>query len=174
MNVSNVSTFGESQQPVREVLASRVRKAALAIGVSSSGLAARLGLASSSVSNYWTGKRAWPVELLPQLAVELRTNVSWLIGGESEEIAADLVPISEIDLAYGLGGTFSDGPVETQVLHFPRLWLESITRSPPAQLTFARGRGDSMLPTLLWRYRADRSFSAHSTREGRCVGADRR
>lgn len=61
----------------------------------------------------------------------------------------DLVEVHEIDLAYGLGGTFSDGPVETQVLHFPRAWLESITKTPPSQLTFARGRGDSMMPTLL-------------------------
>lgn len=61
----------------------------------------------------------------------------------------DLVEVYEIDLAYGLGGTFSDGPVETQVLHFPRAWLESITKTPPSQLTFARGRGDSMMPTLL-------------------------
>jgi DNA-binding XRE family transcriptional regulator len=66
-------------------------------------------------------------------------------GGETP----DLVAIGEIDLAYGLGGTFSDGPVEMQTLHFSRSFLESITSTPPSQLTFARGRGDSMQPTLL-------------------------
>ena len=60
----------------------------------------------------------------------------------------DLVTVSEIDLTFGLGGTFSEGPVETQVLHFGRSWLESITHSPPSMLTFARGRGDSMQPTI--------------------------
>ncbi|KAI1692042.1 peptidase s24-like domain-containing protein [Ditylenchus destructor] len=39
-------------------------------------------------------------------------------------------------------------PIETHILHFPRTWLESITSTPPALLTFARGRGDSMQPTL--------------------------
>lgn len=61
----------------------------------------------------------------------------------------DLVEVHEIDLAYGLGGTFSDLPVETQVLHFPRTWLETITKTPPSQLTFAHGRGDSMMPTMM-------------------------
>lgn len=65
------------------------------------------------------------------------------------EDGLDLVKVDEIDLAYGLGGTFSDVPVETQSLHFPRTWLESITKTPPALLTFARGRGDSMMPTLM-------------------------
>ncbi len=60
----------------------------------------------------------------------------------------DLVPVAEIDLAYGMGGTYADIGVETQVLHFPRAWLESITRTPPSELTFARGKGDSMQPTL--------------------------
>ncbi len=60
----------------------------------------------------------------------------------------DLVKVNEIDLAYGFGGTYSDVPVETQVLHFPRTWLETITHTPPSSLTFARGRGDSMQPTL--------------------------
>lgn len=69
----------------------------------------------------------------------------------SEDVAEkfDLVEVHQIDLAFGLGGTFSDSPVETQSLHFPRTWLESITKTPPAMLTFARGRGDSMLPTMM-------------------------
>lgn len=70
--------------------------------------------------------------------------------GEKETVQdLDLVEVHEIDLAYGLGGTFSDGPVETQTLHFPRTWLETITKTPPSQLTFARGRGDSMMPTMM-------------------------
>ena len=60
----------------------------------------------------------------------------------------DLVPIGEIDLAYGMGGTFSDIPVEVTIHHFPRLWIESITRGPPPLLTLARGKGDSMEPTI--------------------------
>lgn len=59
-----------------------------------------------------------------------------------------LVPIQSIDLAFGMGGTFTDVPIETEVMHFPAAWVESITLTPPAMLTFARGRGDSMVPTL--------------------------
>lgn len=66
------------------------------------------------------------------------------------EMAAhlDLVPIAEIDQDYGLGGTFADGHVEVQIHHFPRAWVESITPSPASMLTIARGKGDSMDPTI--------------------------
>ncbi|KQR83748.1 hypothetical protein ASG07_07025 [Sphingomonas sp. Leaf343] len=60
----------------------------------------------------------------------------------------DLVEIQQIDLAYGMGATFADGHVEAEVLRFPRGWVQTITSSPPAQLTWASGRGDSMTPTI--------------------------
>ena len=60
----------------------------------------------------------------------------------------DFVDVQEIDLAYGLGTTFSDGPISTQTLRFPRSWIEAITSTPPSMLTIARGRGDSMQPTI--------------------------
>lgn len=67
---------------------------------------------------------------------------------EALQSSLDLVTVQEIDLAYGLGGTFSDGPVEIQTLYFPRGWIEAITSTTPAMLTIARGRGDSMQPTI--------------------------
>lgn len=60
----------------------------------------------------------------------------------------DLVTVREIDMAYGMGGTYSDVGVESQVLHFPRSWMETITRTPAEMLVFARGKGDSMQPTV--------------------------
>ncbi len=60
----------------------------------------------------------------------------------------DLVAIQQIDLSFGMGATFTDSPVEVEVLHFPKVWVEAITSSPPALLTWARGRGDSMVPTI--------------------------
>lgn len=60
----------------------------------------------------------------------------------------DLVAVQEIDLAYGLGGAFTDSPIEIQNLHFPRVWIEAITSTPSSMLTIARGRGDSMQPTI--------------------------
>lgn len=60
----------------------------------------------------------------------------------------DMVEIQQIDLAYGMGGMFIDVPIDIDVLKFPKIWVETITYSPPAMLTWARGRGDSMLPTI--------------------------
>jgi phage repressor protein C with HTH and peptisase S24 domain len=60
----------------------------------------------------------------------------------------DLVPIASIDMAYGMGGTFADGAINVEVMHFPRPWLEAMTTTPPALLTWARGRGNSMSPTI--------------------------
>jgi phage repressor protein C with HTH and peptisase S24 domain len=60
----------------------------------------------------------------------------------------DMVEIQQIDLAYGMGGMFTDVPIEIDVLKFPKIWVETITYSPPGMLTWARGRGDSMLPTI--------------------------
>ena len=61
---------------------------------------------------------------------------------------AELVPVREIDLSYGMGATYLDVPVTEEVHHFPRAWLRRYTRSAPDKLFFAQGIGDSMEPTL--------------------------
>ena len=87
------------------------------------------------------------------MAKALGITVQYLLTGRDDGAAPasdllDLVPVVEIDLAFGLGGAFADGPLVVETLHFPRTWLQSITRTAPEMLTFARGRGDSMQPTL--------------------------
>lgn len=67
---------------------------------------------------------------------------------DTEEPKPDTVGIEEIDQDYGLGGSFTASHVNVQVHQFPRLWVESITSSPPSTLTIASGRGDSMDPTI--------------------------
>jgi phage repressor protein C with HTH and peptisase S24 domain len=62
--------------------------------------------------------------------------------------SVDFVSIASIDQDYGLGGTYVDGPVEQEVMLFPRQWVESITDAPPELLTWTRGKGDSMVPTI--------------------------
>lgn len=60
------------------------------------------------------------------------------------------VDIVEFELAYGLGATFIDsGHVSGKVRTFTREWLRYFTASPFASLMFARGIGDSMMPTVL-------------------------
>lgn len=131
-----------------ESIADRVRARASELGIDAPALQKRLHVPSSSFDNYWKGKRVWPTELLADLAEQLETTIDAILLGGDAGSTLDLVSVNEIDLAYGLGGTYSDVPIETQVLHFPRTWLESITTTPPTLLTFARGRGDSMQPTL--------------------------
>ncbi len=66
----------------------------------------------------------------------------------SEVVELDLVAVASIDMAYGMGSTFAMDHVEESVLHFPRAFIESITLSPANALTWSRGRGDSMTPTI--------------------------
>jgi phage repressor protein C with HTH and peptisase S24 domain len=60
----------------------------------------------------------------------------------------DTVELEQIDLRYGMGGTFADGPVEVERRPFSREWLRSITTTAPRHLFWAIGDGDSMEPTI--------------------------
>jgi transcriptional regulator with XRE-family HTH domain len=60
----------------------------------------------------------------------------------------DTVQLDQIDLRYGLGGTYADGHVEVERRPFSREWLRSITSTPPRHLFWAIGDGDSMEPTI--------------------------
>lgn len=92
-------------------------------------------------------------KLMERASPEQLVQIAELLNGsaKAEDVAAeqlDLVGIQQIDLAYGMGATFTDGPVESELLRFPRAWVQAITSSPPALLTWASGRGDSMAPTI--------------------------
>lgn len=60
----------------------------------------------------------------------------------------DLVEVAEIDPKFGLGGAFMDEHTVPEMRTFSRAWLRQITTSPPDELYWARGRGDSMEPTI--------------------------
>lgn len=129
--------------------------------ISQSELARRVGLQQSTINGLVSGDQQSTTKL-HHIARELGTTPAYLIGetDDSSEGAQptpspqsiaehlDVVPIALIDLAYGMGGTFTDNPVDQQMLHFPRGWVEAITSTPAEMLTFARGRGDSMTPTI--------------------------
>lgn len=130
-------------------------------GVGQSELARRVGVQQGTISKIITGQTTNSRYLL-RIARELRTTPAYLDGDiedpdenapqpaprDLEETDSDLVTIEQIDLAYGMGATFTDGPVDVQLMRFPRAWVEAITSSPPALLTWSRGRGDSMAPTI--------------------------
>lgn len=153
----------------------RVRERAEGLGIRRTALADFVGINRKSMTNYWAGERAYPAESLSRLAIALATDVDWLLTGASGRSAPplflkpdwsrlpqrsehqhherpaddDVVEVQEIDLAYGLGGTFTGDDVEIETHRFPRSWIERITSTPASSLTFARGRGDSMQPTIL-------------------------
>ena len=149
-----------------EEFAIRVRHCATISRFNATSLGKAVGIASSTAANYWAGKRPWPTETLPRLAEVLGVSIEFLLRGEdpSRETVSDrrvayrapdrgnddLVDIAEIDLRYGLGGTFidSDEGIETEQRQFSRAWLQRVTDSPPALLFWARGQGNSMSPTI--------------------------
>lgn len=74
------------------------------------------------------------------------THPDYLI--EPRPADGDTVELDQIDLRYGMGGTFADGPVEVERRPFSRAWLRSITATAPRHLFWAIGDGDSMEPTI--------------------------
>lgn len=130
-----------------------------ALGLTQKQLADELGLEQNKISKARSGERQFK-------ATELIAAREWLAKHEltaesapdhkpiapkrrndlSEQI--DMVGIQHADLAFGMGATFTDDHVDVQVLNFPKVWVETITYSPPALLSWVRGRGDSMTPTI--------------------------
>jgi phage repressor protein C with HTH and peptisase S24 domain len=139
----------------------RLKQRMIEAGLSQSELARRVGISQTAINKLVLGGSGGSRHL-HTIARELGTTPAYLTGETDDpsegavpaptqrDIAEhfDLVEIHEIDLAYGMGGTFTDVPVEVEVHHFPRKWVESITNTPASALTLAHGRGDSMAPTI--------------------------
>lgn len=142
------------------IIAERLAAVMKARGVSQSDLARMVGVQQGTISKIIVGHTSNSRYLL-RIARELGTTPAYL-EGEIDDAGADappppprgspddpeMVALQQIDLSYGMGATFTDGPVNTDVILFPRVWLEAITSSAPEYLTWARGRGDSMAPTI--------------------------
>lgn len=60
----------------------------------------------------------------------------------------DIVEVAEVDLRYGMGASYLDSAAITEPRQFSRAWLRHFTDSPPSQLFWARGQGNSMEPTI--------------------------
>lgn len=68
--------------------------------------------------------------------------------GFPAERSPDLVELEQIDLRYGLGGTYLDQPVVAEKRQFSRAWLRHFTAAAPEHLFWTQGDGDSMEPTI--------------------------
>lgn len=109
------------------------------------------------MSRYWTGERLPQGELLFEIADDVGETARFLVTGERgpgdapATIASDPdeVEIDNVDLSYGLGGTFLDvGDPEAEKVKFSRKWLRRFTHSPPEMLGSTEGVGDSMEPVI--------------------------
>ncbi len=71
--------------------------------------------------------------------------------GFNAEREPESVEIAYIDLRFGLGSAIMDQEIlehQAEMQSFPRAWLRIFTESPPSQLYWARGQGDSMEPKI--------------------------
>ncbi len=132
------------------------------LGMSQSELARRVGVSQGTIAQLVSG-RSRSSSHLHKIASELRTTPAYLAGEtedpnvgyvptpSAETVAAELglVAVRELDLTLGMGSTYLDVPVTETIRHFPIEWLRLYTRADPANLIFAQGVGDSMMPTLL-------------------------
>lgn len=66
----------------------------------------------------------------------------------SSRTDGDLVEVPEIDPRFGLGAVFMDEAEAPEMRTFSRAWLRQLTTTPPEELYWARGRGNSMAPTI--------------------------
>jgi phage repressor protein C with HTH and peptisase S24 domain len=139
----------------------RIEERLRQLSMSQSELARRVGINQSTINGLIKGDQRSSSHL-HKIARHLETSVDYLTG-ETDDPASeappaptraqmaqllDLVPVASIDLAYGMGATFADDPVNVDLMYFPSQWLEALTTTPAASLTWARGRGDSMSPTI--------------------------
>jgi phage repressor protein C with HTH and peptisase S24 domain len=60
----------------------------------------------------------------------------------------DLVELDEIDMRFGLGGTYLDSAGTASKRQFSRTWLRNFTTASPENLFWTMGDGDSMEPTI--------------------------
>lgn len=150
-----------------EVVPERVTQLREALEMSQAALGSLVGTSQASIQRLEAGETRRSRNLLG-LARALKTCPEYLVGqtddpspgkfallhevvpfGRPPEAAdPDDVMLDEIDLRYGLGGTYVDGPVSSEKRKFSRAWLRQFTAAPPEHLFWATGDGDSMEPTI--------------------------
>jgi transcriptional regulator with XRE-family HTH domain len=131
--------------------------------LSQSALARMLGISQPSIGRLISGETRESGKLL-ELARALRTSPEYLVGEVDDPdlvgslIAfhaepatdADIVQLSEFNVAYGLGGSFIHDEPARQVLRtFSRSWVRQFTSAPMEQIFWATSSGTSMMPAIL-------------------------
>lgn len=130
------------------------------VGMPPSRVALEAGLSSTTVLRPYNGTATTRLSspTLEKLQARFPDFPGWSIPAVGDRRLAfrgferdhdpDLVGIEQIDLKYGLGGTYLDMPVVSEVRQFSRSWLRQFTSASPDQLFWTAGDGDSMEPTI--------------------------
>ena len=140
----------------------RIRERLKALDMTQATLAREIGVTPQAVSKLVTGGTTDTTRAY-ELAKALQTSAAYLKGETAddapeagvstspEEMAEqlDLVPVEEISLEFGMGSTVLHDDLEIVRRYLPREWIAHFSKSHPSLLRFARGRGDSMYPTIL-------------------------
>jgi phage repressor protein C with HTH and peptisase S24 domain len=144
------------------IVGDRIRARLEALGKPQAWLARQIGVTPQAVSKLVTGGTTDTARVY-DLATTLQTSVAYL-KGETDDPAPDatapaspqvmaeqldLVAINEISLEFGMGATVLHDDHTTIRRYVPRDWISHFSKSDPSMLVFARGRGDSMHPTIL-------------------------
>jgi len=130
-------------------------------GKTSAEVARAAKLASSTINRHFNGSASTRLSLstIEKLRAAFPNFPGWSGVGESRSSfnhdrpapigdRSDTIELEQVDLRYGMGGTYADGPVEVERRAFSREWLRSITSAAPGNLFWAIGDGDSMEPTI--------------------------
>jgi phage repressor protein C with HTH and peptisase S24 domain len=143
------------------MIGSRLQERITARGISQAELARQVGITQPSI-NHLIKRGAGGSAHLHKIARVLATTPAYLTGETDDpsegavpaltekDIAEhlELVEIASVDMAYGMGATFAADRIQVDVLHFPKQWIAQLTHTHPASLAWARGKGDSMAPTI--------------------------
>lgn len=165
-NIADDRSENADGQPSAEEFARRLRERTGEQGISRSNLMNALEIRKQTFAGYWNGERLPPAHVLLQMAEQLDVSPKWLLTGSNDsdsrargrfpaprqervaDSGGDTVEIVEIDLRYGMGATYLDEAPDVQARTFSRAWLRNFTDSPPEELFWARGQGNSMEPTI--------------------------
>ena len=150
------------------IIGARLKERIDAARTSQAALAGAIGVTPQAISKMVNGSTTDTGKLY-QIARFLQTTPEYLTGesdspqiglakddrlgfrGFPSEVNANIVEVASIDLNFGLGAAFMDQEVveyQVEKMQFPGDWLRSITSSPPSQLYWTRGVGNSMEPAI--------------------------
>lgn len=171
MSIGNpiMPSYRKSDRCYSMSVGDRIRERLGELGISGAELARRVGLKQPTISELMTGKSRSSAHL-HLIARALKTTPEYLLeeiddpapdspvndarqsyGHEPAQKGDDMVAVHQIDLSFGLGSAIMDTEIfedRAETLDFPRSWLRMITPNSPSQLCWARGKGNSMFPTI--------------------------